>query len=151
MRTTWILVASSSKARIFQAAKTTEDMKLVCELEHPESREKAVNLVSDVPGRYRKSSSSPFSLYEEPTNPKELEAERFAHQLAHELNEGRNLNKYRDLIIIAPSHFQGLLNKIFNVHVKHLITRTLHKDYTHLKQHELLHFLDGKIKLKRAA
>jgi|688.fasta_scaffold257227_2 protein required for attachment to host cells len=151
MRTTWILIANSSTARIFQAAKTTKDMKLICEIDHPESREKAVNLVSDLPGRYRKSSSSPLSVYEEPTNPKQVEVERFAHQLAHELNEGRNLNKYHDLIIIAPAHFQGLLNKTFNTHVKNLITITLDKDYTRLKQHELLNYLDGKIKLKRAA
>lgn len=151
MKTTWILIASSSEARLFQAEKTTKDMKLIHEFHHPQSRKKNMQLVSDVPGRYRKSSSTPRSVFEEPTSPKEVEVERFAQELAAILNEGRTKNLYKNLILIAPSHFQGVLNKCCNSHVKNRIVDTIDKDYTKIKQHDLTHYLDGKISLRRVA
>jgi protein required for attachment to host cells len=151
MRTTWILIANASEARLFQAIKTTRDMKLVDEFSHPASRQKVVNLITDNAGRYRNSNTSPKSRYEEATPPKEVEAERFAHKLASKLNEGRNRNLYRNIIIIAPSQFQGLLNRCCNVHVKNLITNTMDKDYTKLTAHKLLQQLDGKLLLSRVA
>jgi protein required for attachment to host cells len=150
MRTTWILIANSSEARLFQAQKTTKDMTLLHEFKHPESREKGLDLVADLPGRYR-NGSLPKSSYQDPSSPKELEAERFAHQLAIILDEGRNSNLYRGLIIIAPPHFQGLLNKSFNIHVKDRIVNTLDKDYTKLKNHELGGYLHGKVLLRKVA
>lgn len=151
MRTTWILIANSSEARLFEASKSTKNMQLINTFAHPESRQKVIDLVTDLPGRYRNSGATPSSFYEDPANAKAVEAERFAHELAHKLNEGRTQNKYHHLILIAPPHFQGLLNKCCNIHVKNLITDTLEKDYTKLKQHELPHYLNGKFVLKKVA
>lgn len=150
MRTTWILIANASQARLFKAEKSTKNMELIALFFHPQSRERTVDLVSDVPGRYR-NGISPKSNFEEATSPKQHEIESFAHELAEKLNEGRNKNLYKNLIVIAPSHFQGLLNKFCNSHVKNLIITTLHKDYTKVKEHDLLHYLDGKVNLRRAA
>lgn len=150
MRTTWILIANASEARIFQS-QTPKEIKLIRQLKHPESREKVINLVSSLAGRYRRPAATATGLYQELTSPKEVEAERFAHELALHLNEGRNQHEYKKLVVIAPAHFQGLLNKVCNSHVKNLIAQTLDKDYTKIKQHDLLHYLDGKVSLKKAA
>jgi protein required for attachment to host cells len=150
MRTTWILIANSSEARLFQAQKSTKDMTLVQEFKHPESREKAIDLVADGQGRYR-NMAAPKSSFQDPSNPKQVEAERFAHQLAIILDDGRNQNLYGNLVIIAPSHFQGLLNKCVNIHVKDRISSTIDKDYTKLKEHELPAYLYGKVVIRRAA
>lgn len=151
MRTTWILIANASEARLFQAEKNTKNLTLLEEFKHPESREKTLDLISDIGGRYRNPGFAPGGLYQEPTPPKELEAERFAHELAVKLNKGRNLNQFHDLIVIAPPHFQGLLSRFCNSHVKMLITHIFHKDYTKLKPHELPQYLNGKIRQKKAA
>ncbi len=150
MRNTWILIANASEARLFNAEKTTKDMQLVQAYSHQESREKIANLIDGGKGSYRKT-PSPKSAYEEPTNPRQVEIERFAHQLAHKLNDGRNKNLYRNLVLIAPSQFQGLLNKFCNPHVKNLIVIRMDKDYTKYKKEELLHYLDGKIRIRYAA
>lgn len=151
MKTTWILIANSSEARLFKAEKSHHNMQLIKQFSHPESRDKIVNLVADVPGRYRKNGNAPKSTFEEASNPKKVEAERFAHELANELNKGRTNNLYTNIILIAPSHFQGLLNKYCNIHVHHLIQEAIDKDYTKVKQHQLDKFLDGKIRLRQVA
>jgi protein required for attachment to host cells len=150
MKTTWILIANASEARLFKTEKHPKDMELIDEFHHPESRQKVVNLVTGGIGSYRKASSTPKSSFEEPTNPKQVEVENFAHELAAKLNEGRNKNLYKNLVLIAPSQFRGLLNKYCNEHVKSLILVALNKDYTKLKKDELSQCLNG-LKLHRVA
>lgn len=153
MKTTWILIANACQARLFEAEKTYRQMRLITEFSHPESREKVTDLVIDNRGRYHDTKSSPAGVYDVPTNPKEVEAERFAHELAKKLDTGRTHNEYVNLVLIAPSHFQGLLNKCCKNQVKERIINTIDKDYTKLKQPQLLKYLDGKLKypLLRAA
>jgi protein required for attachment to host cells len=143
---TWILVANASKARLFKSEKPYREMKLIKEFNHPESRAKAMNLVADGHGRYSHSTgTAPSGLYEEPTSPKQLEAERFAHELARELNLARIRNKYSNLIFVISPQFHGLLKKHCDSHVLNLVISTLDKDYTKLSQHDLMKYLDGKI------
>lgn len=146
MKTVWILIANASEARLFKYERGNQHhLELIKAFSHPESREKILNLVSDEAGRYRKSSRSPKSAFEEPFSPKQVEAQRFAQSLASLLEQGRNKNLFKDLILIAPSHFQGLLNKCFNAHIRNKITTTLDKDYTKVKEHDLPKYLNGKL------
>lgn len=151
MKATWILIANASEARLFQTKKNPKDMRLIFQFYHPESRLKDIQLVTDGAGKYRQTPRTPKSAYEGPTNPKQVEIERFAHELAHKLNEGRNSHAYENLVVIAPSHIQGLLNKFCNSHVKNLIMVTLDKDYTKLRKEELVEYLDGRIRIRYAA
>lgn len=150
MKTTWILVANASEARLFEAQKSYQKMQLIESFYHPQSREKTVNLVTDASGRYR-NFSAPISAYDEPSNPKQVEAHRFAQVLAHKLNEGRTQNLYNHLVLVAPPYFHGLLNKCCNTKVKNKVVNALDKDYTKLKARELLKHLDGKLNLYKAA
>lgn len=143
MKTTWVLIANGSEARLFKAQKNYRDMHLLQEFYHPESREKAINLVTDAPGRYRKS-VAPKSAFEEPLSPKKMETDKFAHTLANILEQGRTKNLYSNLIVIAPAHFQGLLNKCCSHFVINKIVDTLDKDYTKITEHELPNYLNGR-------
>jgi protein required for attachment to host cells len=51
MSTTWILVANASQAKLYANTGPKKGLKLVKDLKHPESREKASDLVSDRPAR----------------------------------------------------------------------------------------------------
>jgi|SRR3989304_3657944 len=136
---TWILVANAAEAKIL----TTDNLRvgeleLVREFAHPESRKKASELMSDKPGHY-KTDGNAYSAYSR-SDPKEVEAEHFAIQLAHELKASWDKNQYKKLIIVTSAHFYGLINK--HMHLNHAL-EIVHvlKDYTRYplaKLHESL-------------
>jgi protein required for attachment to host cells len=132
MSITWIMVANASHAKLFTNKGPNKGLELIKELEHPESREKAAELVSDRIGNYAGSGS-----YAQPTSPKEHEAERFAQEIAHELEQGRVSNAYEKLVVVTSAHFMGLLNSRITPQVKNKISGSISKDYTHLPVKEL--------------
>jgi protein required for attachment to host cells len=150
-KVTWVLIANSSNAKLYKSEKPYHQLELIKKFEHPQSREKARDLITDGYGRYKFTTNSPPSAYSDPMNPKEVEAERFAHELALELNQGRTKNHYHHLVLVAPSHFRGLLNKYCDNHVLNLVVHSINKDYTKIKQHDLSKYIDGKQILRNAA
>ncbi len=138
MSITWIMVANASQARLFANSGPNKGLQLVKELLHPESREKAADLVSDRVGNYQGSGS-----YAQPTDPKHHEAERFAQEVSRELEEGSVNNAYERLILVASTHFLGMLNSRLSTQVNHKITERINKDYTHLQPKELAGHLES--------
>lgn len=131
----WILVASSSKACIYSAENLhSDELDLIEEFRHPESRKKGTELASDRPGHFSTDRGA-RSAYEK-SDPKEETAEVFAIELANALKAGRTSNKYNQLVLIAPPHFYGLINK----HIKFSVDSIMHinKDYTHLTERDLI-------------
>src|SRR5262245_8067804 len=131
---TWLLVADASKARIFAMCKARfmkrqrpDDLKLLGCFTHEESRMKASELTTDRFGQFGSGN------FEEATPPKTREAEEFALELISYLETARKTQSYRDLIIVAPPAFMGLLNKHMPQQVHKLVTQNIEKDYT---QHE---------------
>ncbi len=138
MPKTWILISDASRARLFAITGKGRPWTLVQELNHPESRLKGLDLVSDTPGRIPQSKGVRSRPGMAPTTePKEVEAEHFADQLATVLEDGHGRNAYARLVLVAPPHFLGLLRKGVSVQVGKLITTTIGKDFTQLKEHEL--------------
>ncbi len=142
MPNTWILVANASHAKLYSNKGPNKGLELVKELDHPESREKAAELVSDRVGNFAGSGS-----YAQATPPKEHEAERFALELAHELEQGRVSNAYEKLVVVTSAHFMGLLNGRITQQVKGKVTESITKDYTHLPLKELTGHLANHLNL----
>jgi protein required for attachment to host cells len=140
MPTTWIMVANASHAKLFSNKGPNRGLELVKEFDHPESRERAAELVSDRIGNYAGSGS-----YAQPTSPKEHEAERFALQIAQELEQGRVSNAYEKLIVVTSSHFMGLLNNRISPQVKNKISESINKDYTQMPVKELTGYLESHV------
>lgn len=132
MSITWIMVANASYAKLFANTGPHKGLQLLKEIAHPESREKAAELVSDRVGNFQGSGS-----YAQPTDPKLHEAERFAQQISHELETGRVGNAYEKLILIASAPFLGLINARLTSQVKGKVSDSINKDYTHLPDREL--------------
>lgn len=132
MSITWIMVANASHAKLFANKGPNKGLELLKELAHPQSRDKAAELVSDRVGNFAGSGS-----YAQPTDPKEHEAERFALEIAHELEQGRVSNAYEKLVMVTSAHFMGLLNGRITQQVKQRISGSINKDYTHLPVKEL--------------
>ena len=144
MSTTWILVANASQAKLYTNSGPKKGLELLKELLHPESREKAANLVSDRPGHIQGHGNGHGS-YVPATDPKENEADRFALELARELEDGRTSNAYDRLIIAASSPFLGMLNGRLSSQVKGKLAESIEKDYTRLPVKELSGHLESHI------
>ncbi|MGE3920386.1 MAG: host attachment protein [Gammaproteobacteria bacterium] len=151
MSTLWILVANASTAKLYEAQRARlyknnghddQNIKNIATFCHDESRQKASDLVSDKLGSYQFGDAGHGS-FAEPTDPKLVEAERFAIELAEVLNQGRIEHAYEYLIIVAPAHFKGLLQKHLDTKLDKYIIETVKKDFTRFKGRELVHQLQA--------
>ena len=141
MTTNWILVANSSTARIYSNNGPKKGLKLVKELNHPESRQKSADLVSDRPGHMQGFGNGHGSR-QPATTPKEHEIEKFAQEIAKELDHGRSTNDFERLIVVASSPFIGTLNGRLSGHVRDMVSDSVEKDYTRVNDRELVGHLE---------
>lgn len=136
MNTTWVLVANAGEARLFGTDNINESLHCLKEFSHPESREKGSELASDRPGHYQ-SKDTGHGAFAEHTDPKDYEADRFASELANELEKGRTANEYKKLVLVAAPHFHGLLKTHMNEHTRELVVNNIQKDFTSIETYEL--------------
>jgi protein required for attachment to host cells len=142
MDNTWVLVANASEARLFATERLGDDMSPLKDFAHPESRAKGVTLASDRPGSSQGRGSS-MGTRGDSEDPKSFEAERFAGELANELDKGRTANAYRRLVLVATPHFQGLLKTHMNDHTRDMVANNINKDFTACDVRELPTRLKG--------
>lgn len=141
MSTTWILVANASVARLFANHGPKKGLQLVKEFKHPESREKGLGLASDRAGHMQNVGNGHGSR-QPTTDPKEYEAERFALELAKELEHGRTTNSFKRLILVVSAPFLGMLNSNLSSHLDNLISDRVEKDYTSATEKDLAGYLE---------
>lgn len=140
--TTWILVGNASEAKLFESQNIGRELNLVDQFDHPESREKRVDLKSDKVGHFQSQNGMGHGSFVEPTEPKDHEMETFARELARILESGRKENKFERLIVIMPPHVHGMLKKEFNDQVRSMVIHHIEKDYTKMDIPDLIKFLD---------
>jgi len=128
---TWILLADAASARLYVSGERPGDWTLLREIEHPESRMRPSELLSDKPGRVKQSSGSRAAL-EPPTPRKKVEAERFARGLAQALDEGVVSGSCERLVLVAPPAFLGVLRDKLPPRVTARVSDVIEKDYLHL-------------------
>lgn len=139
MSVTWIMVANASQAKLFAKHGPKKGLQLIKELIHPESREKTSNLVSDRSGA---NSGPGHGAFIQATDPKHHEAERFAQEVARELDDGRVNNAYDRLVLVASAPFMGLVNACLPGQVRSKVSKSIDKDYTRLPVKELTGHLE---------
>lgn len=134
----WILVANSSQAELYSAFKARlfkengeAGLQLLCHYQHPNSRKKDSDLVTDKAGDFGS------GAFVDSLSAKVHEAETFAIEIAHHLETGRHGCEFQELILVAPAHFIGFLKKHMSEPLRKFISQTIEKDYTHLKEREL--------------
>lgn len=148
METTWILVANSSEARLFSFG--NDGFKRISEFSHPQSRAKGQTLTTDRPGHYQSTNiGTAHGAYAETTDPKEYESEQFARELVQQLEHGRTTNQFGRLILVAPPHFHGMLNKHINGRLGKMINGHVDKDYTKVTDDNMLESLQSQVHISR--
>lgn len=140
MRKVWIIVANASQTIIYKA-ENVHKLTEIKKLQHAESHLARRDLVSDKQGRGHQRIGSANDTLSDTTSPKEKEANIFAHEIAHFLEEGYKNGEYERLYLISKPPFLGYLRQSLSPHVSKLIESEIHKDLTLIKSEEIREYL----------
>lgn len=128
MKTTWVLVAESGRARIFAWSPRTGRLSEMLDLVHPRSRHHPRDITTDLPGRSFDSLGGARHAMEPATDPKRHEAETFAREIAGHLERAGGQQRYEELVLIAPPRFLGLLREHLGDAARTRVSREIHKN-----------------------
>ncbi|MDO9270172.1 MAG: host attachment protein [Methylobacter sp.] len=131
MKLTWILVADSTRARIFTTDTPSSPLEEIDDLSHTEGRLHDRDMTSDLPGRI-KSVGGGGHAFEQATDPKKHEADNFAHLVANYLDGAYSANRFEQLLIVAAPSFLGMLRNHLPEPIKQRVCFELVKDITTL-------------------
>ena len=129
MKSIWILVADSSRARIF-VADTPSTIQEIEDFAHTEGRLHEQGMTSDLPGKDVGVVGAGGHAYQNQIDPKEQEAINFAKTVAKHLDEEHNSNKFERLMIISDPSFLGKLRKQLSDQSRKAVCFELDKNIT---------------------
>ncbi|HVW38207.1 MAG TPA: host attachment protein [Pirellulales bacterium] len=142
---TWILVADSSRARIFAASQRGKPWTLVADFEHPETRERTAEYSPTERGSQKQAFGYGRPAMEPKTEPRRVEKGHFAEELADRLDTGLRQGEYGALVLVASPQFLGDLKGKLDKQVAKCVTGTIDKDYTHLNEREVVERLEDTV------
>ena len=128
MKPTWILVADSSRARIFSAETPSSALIEINTLAHPQGRLHEQNLSSDLPGHDSDKSGAGRHGFQDETEPKEQKVIEFAKQISKHLDQARSSNQFKQLLIVAAPAFLGTLRNQLTDQTKKLVSIEMDKN-----------------------
>lgn len=111
MHSTWVVVADSARARIFERGARWQALDERHAMAHPESRLHAGDLRTGGRGEQRESMNRSAHSSDPATTPNEKQAEDFARDIAHALHDGRTRGEFEKLVLVAPPSFLGRLRQ----------------------------------------
>lgn len=143
MTITWIVVADSSRARLFQSATGSRQISEIEDLVNPAAREMNRDLVTDAQGRRSGggATSAPTRSAGAHSDPLEHEAELFAKRVTEAIEAGRTGSRYDDLCLIAAPKFLGLLRANLGKDARRLVSREIDKDLSQKSGPEILDYV----------
>lgn len=128
MKSTWIIVAESARARIFTVSGIGGKFQEVADLSHPESRLHDRELSSDLPGRTFDSRGDGRHAMEQATDPKEQEAQAFATEITQQIDRGQREGNFDSLVLVAPPKFLGRLRSKLSKSARNALIGELDKN-----------------------
>lgn len=140
----WIIIASASQVHFYSTKKVGGNMHYIESMDHPQSREKREDMVTDRPGMGHNYGAGYGSLPAS-SDPKEVENERFAKEVSHHLRDHALKDHFDRLVIVAPPQFMGKLLNHADSHWHDKIYLRIEKDYVHVPEHELPNYLEAQM------
>jgi protein required for attachment to host cells len=142
MKTTWILVADSARARVFEMQDGSEALREIEDFIHNEARARISELRTDMAGRYfGKGERQQGHMAEPHVDPVAHENDMFAKHIADTLEHARSANRFNELYVIAAPKFLGLLRQNIGKSVAALIRDELNKDISEMRTEEISHYV----------
>lgn len=128
MSDVWVVVASSTRCRIFAQHKHSGPLEPVAELDHPEGRLRARDFASDRPGRSFDSAGNGRHAMGQPVNAHEQENIRFAKTVATKIDAARKKDRFDRLVLVADPRFLGHLRHGLSPATRQRLTTELQKN-----------------------
>lgn len=144
MQKNWVLIASTSKAKIFEIAKNNHKFKLVLELENPKAKMKNKDLESDRPGVTRGPSGRTALRAKKGTQDHEMEV--FSKQILDEITKGKNQHQFDRIILVVDPGFEAHLNNHMKDQIKKSIFQRIPKNYMNTPEREVQDLLKDVLK-----
>ena len=132
-----IVVADSTRSRIFTVDSTSSPLNEIETMAHPEGRVHEQNLVSDLPGKGSGKGGAGDHAYQEKIEPKREEMIEFAKRIADYLDKTRKANKLNKLVIIAAPAFLGELRNHLSTETSKKIVFELDKNLAHHSEEDI--------------
>lgn len=143
MQQTWVVVAESSRARIFALHGLQSPMRELHDLVNPAARAAESDLVSDRPGRSTDSMGGQRHAKQPQVSPKEQVVVAFAREIAALIEQGRGRNEFEQLILVAAPEFLGLLRRSLDEVTRRCIKREIHKNVVREDEAAIRAWLQG--------
>jgi len=141
MKGRWIVVADSSRARVFIAESPDGKLQEIETMAHPEGRLHEQALTSDLPGHAMDRSTGGRHAMEESTSPKVQEEIYFSKFVADRLNKAQKTGAMASLFIIAPPKMLGLLRENLDKETRALVICELDKNLAQHSPQDILNHL----------
>lgn len=123
-----IVVAESSRVRIFEQEKLRAPLIEISDFSNSAARLHERELGADIPGRGFSCKGGNKHCYEPPTTLKEQEAINFSKQICGHIERVCATHQFLELILIAPPDFLGLIRKNLAESTKKLVTHEINKN-----------------------
>ncbi|MCK4704818.1 MAG: host attachment protein [Gammaproteobacteria bacterium] len=133
MNSTWLVVADSSRARVFTMESRRSPIHEIESIVHEQSRLHERDMTSDLPGRANGRMGAGGHAYQDEISPKAQESINFAREVANELDEARKSNKFKQLVLVAAPAFLGDLRHQLNAQTQKLVCFELAKNLSQLE------------------
>ncbi len=146
MEKTWVLVADTSRARIFEADKPRGPLSEVETLVHTESRLHEQDLTSDRrPGRNSGGNGGSGHSMGHEEDPKRQEGIRFAKHVSQYLDSAHNERRFERLYVVAAPSFLGDLRHNIGKPVAGAINGEIPKNVTRLSAGDIRQHLPERL------
>lgn len=126
---TWVVVADKCQANIYHMLKYPK-LEKINRLEHLESGLHNQDLISSKPGHNGQRAGVAGYSYQPETEPKQLEASKFATELAHYLSTAEQKGEFHRLYIFADPSFLGFLRPHISKGTQKTIVAEVPKELT---------------------
>ncbi|MDN8618089.1 host attachment protein [Variovorax ginsengisoli] len=138
MERIWFVVADQGRARVLERAKPRAPLQELQDLRDELALLPGAELRRDAKGRlYGRGERFMGHTTEPKTEPHRKEAQRFARQIAHLLEQACNERRYDRLLIAAAPAFLGVLRQELPERVRKVLAGELDQDLVNLDVHQL--------------
>ena len=137
MTKVFLVVAESSRAKIFQTDMHLSEMIELEDMVHPASRQHERDITSDLPGRGASSGEGSHHGIDDQSNARKEEVDIFARQIDKHLAAMLDQGQFEKLALVASPKFLGHLRKHLSGRLADKIVYELDKDLLHCKETEL--------------
>lgn len=142
--TTWIITANSGRARFFAETDRAAPPEEINDMVNDVVRERAGETETDRMGptaagksKHDTGGALPNKTFQPHTTPHQHQTELFAKHISNYLLQEFQQGRFQHLALVASPEFLGILRLQLDPQLKQLVTREIHKDYTHLQPTQL--------------